>query len=307
MAELTSRFWGGLLLTTLALTAFAANSILTRMALGAGAIDAFSFSAIRLGSGAAVLAVIRLLRETRGPAAVSGSTDPPWAAAFFLALYAVPFSLAYVRLTTGTGALLLFAAVQVTMILHGLRSGERPGGLEWLGLAGALAGTGWLLAPGVTAPDPGSALLMIAAGAGWGAYSILGRRARDPVRATATNFRRAAIWTIPVTLAVWTRLDLSAGGAVLATISGTVASGVGYVIWYAALKYLSLTRAALVQLAVPVLAALGGVIFVGELITPRLVIAAVVTLGSIALGTMGRMWRVESAVREPGAAQDGRG
>jgi drug/metabolite transporter (DMT)-like permease len=265
------------------LTAFAGNSILCRMALGTDAIDAYSFTAVRLGSGALTLLLLTVSR--RPP---QGATNGSWTGAFFLALYALPFSMAYIRLETGAGALLLFASVQLTMIGSGLRSGERLSPLQWLGFAGALSGVIYLVSPGLSAPDPLGATLMIAAGASWGAYSITGKTAGDPALATAGNFRRASLLIAPVVVLAWPWLSLSNRGFLLAVASGALASGVGYTIWYTALKYLSVTRAALVQLSVPVIAAAGGILFLGESITLRLLAASAVILGSVVLAIADR-------------------
>ena len=277
-----------------ALVAFAANSILCRLALGGDTIDAYSFTAIRLGSGALVLLLVNVLKQpARSPKKSS------WSGAIFLVVYALPFSLSYVRLDTGTGALLLFGAVQLTMIGHGLRYGERPRPLEWLGLLGAVGGVAYLVSPGLTAPDSIGAALMITAGAGWGGYSIIGKRASDATLETAGNFQRAALLVVPATALAWPWLALSPKGVLLATASGALASGLGYTVWYAALKHLPLTRAALVQLAVPVIAATGGVAFVGETITLRLTLASALILGSIALGIAGPRQRVATTATDP--------
>ena len=211
-----------------------------------------------------------------------------WTRAGYLVLYALPFSLAYVELDTGTGALLLFGAVQLTMLTLGIRAGERPAVLEWLALAGAAGGLAYFVCPGATAPDPLGAALMVAAGVGWGFYSIGGKGAGDPATTTADAFWRAALFVVPVTAVAYTALAITPYGVVLATISGALTSGLGYVIWYAALRHLSATSAALVQLSVPIIAAAGGVAFVAEAVTLRLVIASVVILGSIALGVAAR-------------------
>jgi drug/metabolite transporter (DMT)-like permease len=272
-----------LLLTACALVAFAANSVLCRAALGTGAIDAWSFTALRLASGAAVLTLL-VARRSPGARRDGGS----WSGAALLTLYALPFSLAYIQLDTGTGALLLFGAVQLTMIAAGLVSGERPGALEWLGLAGAAAGVAYLVSPGVSAPAPAGALAMVAAGVGWGLYSLRGRRAGAPLLVTAGNFRRATLIVLPVAALAWSTLEFTPRGALLAAASGALASGLGYAVWYTALPHLTASRAALVQLAVPPLAAAGGVLAMGESITPRLLLASLVILGSIALGTLDR-------------------
>ena len=276
-----------------ALVAFAANSILCRLALGGETIDAYSFTAIRLGSGALVLYLVTISKQAGRP------TKSNWSGPFFLVIYALPFSLSYVRLNTGTGALLLFGTVQLTMIGHGLKYGERPRPLEWLGLLGAVGGVAYLVSPGLTAPDPLGAALMIIAGAGWGAYSIIGKRAGAAVFETAGNFQRAALLVVPATLLAWPWLALSPKGVLLATASGALASGLGYAVWYAALKHLALTQAALVQLAVPVIAATGGVAFVGETITLRLTFASAIILGSIALAIVSPRQRSATTATDP--------
>jgi len=265
-------------LTLSALVAFAGNSVLCRLALGARAIDAYSFTAVRLGSGALALLLLKIWRQP-----LHVQTNGSWRGALFLVLYALPFSLAYVRLDAGTGALLLFATVQLMMIGSGLRSGERLRLFEWLGFVGALGGVVYLVFPGLTAPNPIGAALMIVAGVGWGSYSIVGKTAGDPGSVTAENFKRAALLVVPPALFSWPWLSLSVRGVMLASASGVLASAVGYTAWYAALKYLPVTRAALVQLSVPVLAAIGGVIFLGEPIVIRLIWATAIILGSVVL------------------------
>ncbi len=270
-------------LTLSALVAFAGNSVLCRLALGARAIDAYSFTAVRLGSGALALLLLNIWRQP-----IRAPTNGSWRGALFLVLYALPFSLAYVRLETGTGALLLFATVQLTMIGSGLQSGERLLPFEWLGFLGAVGGVVYLVFPGLTAPDPIGATLMIAAGVGWGGYSIVGKTAGDPGSVTAGNFQRAALLVVPAAVLGWHWISLSFRGVLLAAASGVLASGLGYTAWYAALKYVSVNRAALVQLSVPVIAAAGGVIFLGETVTIRLISASAVILGSILLAVAAR-------------------
>ncbi|HET8947688.1 MAG TPA: DMT family transporter [Candidatus Polarisedimenticolia bacterium] len=270
-------------LTLLALLAFAANSLLCRLALGAGHIDAASFTTLRLLSGAIVLALLVLLRAT-GRRSVGGS----WPAAFALALYAVPFSFAYLRLTAGSGALLLFGAVQGTMLAAGLAAGERPGAATWSGFAAALAGLLVLVAPGVTAPEPFAALLMAASGIAWGVYSLLGRGASEPTAATAGNFLRAAPLAALVSLAGHAGAHLDRTGVVLAIVSGAVTSGLGYVLWYQVLPQLGAVRAAIAQLAAPAFAAIGGVAFLGEAATARLIGAAALILGGVGLALRAR-------------------
>ncbi len=265
-------------LTMVAMTAFATNSVLCRMALGAHAVDAASFTAVRIVSGAVTLAMLTLF--LRGYHALTAGS---WTSGFQLFLYAVAFSFAYLSLSAGTGSLILFGSVQATMIISGLRSGERPHMLQWAGLAIALTGLIYLVFPGIAAPSPGGSLLMALAGIAWGLYSLRGRGAKDPVSRTAGNFVRA----VPFALVVWAShvqgLHAEPRGILLAILSGALASGIGYVIWYTALRGLSSTRAATVQLSVPVLAAFGGVIFLSEVVTPRLMIASVLILGGVAL------------------------
>lgn len=277
-------------LTLFALVAFAANSLLCRLALGAGTIDAASFTTVRLGSGAAALLLLSALLPSR-PAAVHGREGPRWRSAGALFLYAVAFSFAYRSLTTGSGALILFGAVQTTMIASALWGGERPTRLEWIGLAAALLGLVYLLLPGLTAPPLVGALLMTAAGIAWGFYSLWGRRSADPIGDTTRNFVRAVPFALVVSLVLLAGRHLSAPGIGLAAASGAVASGVGYVAWYAALPHLTATRAATVQLAVPLLAAAAGVVVLNEAITLRLIVASVFILGGIALTIAGRTRR----------------
>ncbi len=269
-------------LTILALTAFAANSVLCRAALGDDAIDAASFSVLRLCSGALTLWLLVRLRP--GRTTLGGS----WPSATYLFLYAVPFSFAYESLATGTGALILFGAVQATMLIAAVASGERPGWLQWLGLLTALGGLVYLVLPGVSAPDPLGSALMTVAGIGWGFYSLRGRAATDPLGETAGNFARSLPMVALVSAASLGALRVDASGAMLAVTSGALASGVGYAIWYAALPGLTATIAATVQLSVPVLAAMGGVILMAEAITPRLVTASLLILGGVALALLKR-------------------
>lgn len=272
------------LLTVLALIAFAGNSILCRLALGAAAIDPASYTGIRLASGAVTLwLVTRLMGKPTRSQAGGG-----WIAGGLLFLYAITFSFAYLSLGAGTGALILFAAVQFTMIAAGLRSGEKPLLLEWCGLAAALCGLVYLVLPGMTAPSLAGSALMAVAGIAWGFYSLRGRGAADPVRATATNFLRAVPPALMVTIILWPSLRLRADGFFWAVLSGAITSGLGYVIWYAALPRLTATRAATVQLAVPAIAALGGVLLLSEIMTVRLLVSACAILGGIGLSVSAR-------------------
>jgi drug/metabolite transporter (DMT)-like permease len=271
-------------LTALAMVAFAANSLLCRLALGAAQIDAASYTSLRLLSGALTLWAIVALSRRAGPVPEGGG----WVSGVMLFLYAIAFSFAYLTLDAGTGALILFGAVQVTMIVIGFIEGHRPHALEWLGLISAFGGLVYLVSPGISAPAPLGSMLMAVAGIAWGIYSLRGRGSGDPVVATAANFARAVPFALIVSLLAVADFQVTDRGAWLAVLSGAVASGVGYVIWYAALKGLTTTRAAIVQLSVPVLAAIGGVLFLSEEITPRLIISSIVILGGIALAIWGR-------------------
>lgn len=285
------------LLTLLAMLAFAANSILCRLALTQTDIDPAGFTLARIASGAASLWLIA--RATGHAKAGAGS----WRGAAALLAYAAAFSFAYLTMTAGTGALLLFGAVQATMILVGLYRGEKLVPLQWGGLALALGGLALLLAPGLSAPDPLGALLMMAAGAAWGVYSLLGRTSRDPIATTAGNFLRAAPMAAVLALLAALAGPLfggqsfgggvrwDQGGLVYAVLSGALASGVGYSIWYAALPALTAARAASVQLSVPVITALVAVLALGERITPVLALSSVAVLGGIALVIVGKARR----------------
>lgn len=268
-----------LLLTAAAMAAFAANSIICRIGLGQGVIDAASYTSIRLVSGAVALALIRLAAAGKN----ERSAPIGWLPAGALFLYAIAFSFAYVSLGIASGALILFGAVQSTMILAGIRAGERLGAAAWTGLATALAGLIYLVSPGLTAPAPLGAALMAAAGVSWGVYSLLGRGIKDPLASTAINFARATPMALIVSLTALGSLHISVRGALLAVLSGALASGCGYVIWYAALRGLTATRAATVQLSVPVLAAASGALFLGEAVSPRLALSSLMILGGIAL------------------------
>lgn len=273
-----------LVATGLAMTAFAANSVLCRLALGPPDIDAAGFTAIRLVSGAVtLLAVARSSGRRR-----SGQSQGNWISGAALFIYAIMFSLAYLRLDVGTGALILFALVQATMIAWGLVRGERPRPLQWLGLAAALGGLVYLVSPGLSSPSTAGSMMMGTAGVAWGVYSLRGRRTTDPIVTTTDNFVRSVPMALVATAVLYRSLDLSPRGIVLAVASGALASGVGYVIWYAALRGLSATRAASVQLTVPVIAALGGLAFLGEVVTLRLAISAVFILGGVGLTLVGR-------------------
>jgi drug/metabolite transporter (DMT)-like permease len=273
--------------TATALVAFAMNSWLCRFALRDGAIDAASFTALRLAAGAALLWPLARALEPQG------RRDPRARPAAALALfgYAVAFSFAYLSIDTGIGALIAFGAVQTTMIGAGLVSGERPGPRQWVGLLAAVGGLVYLVAPGATAPPASGALLMVVAGISWGAYSLIGRGETRPVAATAANFlgATAAALLCPIVAGLaGAPLVVTPRGALLAVASGALTSGLGYVAWYAALRSLSATTAAIVQLATPVLVAVGGVLFLGEQPSARLLPASLVILGGVALAVARR-------------------
>ncbi|WP_061151091.1 DMT family transporter [Caballeronia arvi] len=268
------------MLTVAAMLAFAGNSLLCRLALKGTQIDAASFTLVRITAAALVLWVILLVRGGGGGEPHGARRGGSWVSALALIGYAVTFSFAYVRLAAGTGALLLFGAVQATMIGYGIAIGERLAAMQWLGLLLALAGLVWLVLPGLAAPDPLSSALMIAAGVGWGVYSLRGRGQADPVAATAGNFLRA----LPFAAAVAALAHAHARfGFAYAAASGALTSGLGYVVWYAALKGLKPATAATVQLSVPVITAAGGVLLLGEALSARLVASSVAILGGIAL------------------------
>ena len=265
-------------LTAVAMVAFAANSVLCRLAFISASIDPATFTLVRLSSGTVMLWIIWLVNNRGGQ--VHGS----WSAAIALFAYASAFSFAYISLPSGTGALLLFGAVQATMVLTGLVRGERQTLAQWVGFLLALAGLAALLAPGVSAPPIMGAFLMLAAGVAWGAYSLLGRGVVDPLSATAGNFLR----TLPMAVALCFVVAIfsvrfSVSGLIYAALSGAVASGLGYVIWYTAIPGLTPTQGASVQLSVPVITALGGALVLGEGITVRLTASSLAILGGIGL------------------------
>ena len=276
--------------TAFALVAFAFNSILCRLALGAAAIDAVSFTAIRLISGALVLYILLAVSRQLSPAG-RGS----WRGAAMLFLYAICFSFAYLELDTATGALILFAAVQLTMIVVAMLRGEHLNGLEWAGVIIAMAGLVYLLLPGAGAPTLGGFLLMAAAGVAWGFYTLFGRGSSHAMADTSWNFIRSAPLAL-VMIAFWFFAEggwhVTGTGVLLAVLSGALASGLGYTAWYLALAGLGISQAAVLQLLVPVIAAVGGVFIVAESLTLDLLIAAVIILGGIATVLYGRQTTV---------------
>jgi drug/metabolite transporter (DMT)-like permease len=274
--EIASTAGNVAVLTVVAMLAFAANSLLCRVALGRELIDAATFATVRIIAGAVTLGLIVLPRWRS-----RGRSTPDWWAAAMLFVYVAGFSFAYVTLGAGTGALILFSAVQLTMFVVALRGGEHFPLQSWLGLAIAVAGLIYLVSPGLTAPDPLGAVLMALAGIAWGVYSLRGRGAADPLSSTANNFICVVPMVILLILVFVGDIRVSPPGLALAVTSGAVTSGLGYVAWYAALRGLSGTRAATVQLSVPVIAAIGGVLLLAEPITMRLLVASAATLGGV--------------------------
>ncbi|MES2412615.1 MAG: DMT family transporter [Pseudomonadota bacterium] len=274
---------GVLALTVLAMLAFAGNSLLCRLALKTTGIDAASFTALRLVSGALVLYAIVRQRGTTG----TGS----WLSALALFVYAAAFSLAYIQLSAATGALILFGVVQFTMAAHGFAKGERLGARQALGWVIAIGGLVVLLMPGLLAPSPQGAALMTAAGIAWGIYSLRGKSAGDPVRETAGNFIKSvpyALLLMAAAAGLHAPITWDGAGIAYALVSGALTSGVGYVIWYAAVKHLRATSAASVQLSVPAIAAVGGVALLGEPISWTLALSCAAILGGVALSVLSR-------------------
>ena len=272
------------LYTAFALVAFAFNSILCRLALRGDEIDAASFTSVRLTSGAVTLIVLSYFFSKSKNKTGQGN----WYSAFFLFAYAICFSFAYVGLTAGTGALILFGCVQLTMIGVAIWRGEKPTPVELIGLAAAFGGLVYLVLPGLSSPPMFNAGLMAAAGIAWGAYTLRGKSSSDPLADTTGNFVFSLPFMLLAIIPFLSRIQLSNRGVILAILSGAVASGIGYTVWYAALKHHTATRAAILQLAVPVIAAAGGVFFLAEAATTRLWIAGTAILGGIALTIFGR-------------------
>ena len=270
--------------TAFALLCFAFNSILCRLALKTNEIDAPSFTLIRLVSGAVVLLIIVALTDKTEGKFKGGN----WLSAFCLFLYAICFSFAYLGLTTATGALILFGSVQLTIIIAALFSGERPQIFEWLGLVFAFGGLIYLVFPGLESPPVLSSILMSAAGIAWGFYSLRGKGTTNPLADTSGNFLRSLPFVVLIALPFLAQIHLSAKGVLLAVLSGAIASGLGYSVWYAALKFHSSIRVAVLQLSVPAIAAVGGVIFLAESVSMRLITASCAILGGIALVIFGK-------------------
>jgi len=275
-----------IMFTGLALIAFSANSVLCRLALGESTIDAASFTIIRLLSGATVLLMIISASSAKKGFSSKGS----WTAGFMLFLYATTFSFAYITLDTGTGALVLFGSVQITMVLLSLISGARLHFTEWLGISIAFSGFVYLIFPGVTTPSLMGFVLMTIAGIAWGIYTLMGRGSNNPLMDTGYNFFRTIPLVVILLIVTISNANYSVEGVFLAVLSGGIASGVGYTIWYIALGGLSGMQAAALQLLVPVIAAFGGVIFVSEEVTLRLIVSAALILGGILMLVLGKYY-----------------
>lgn len=275
-----------ILYTSLALIAFAANSVLCRLALGENTIDAGGFTIIRLISGAMVLGLILLFTRSSGNKQSKGS----WSAAFMLFIYAVCFSFAYISLDTGTGALLLFGSVQLSMITISLFLGARLHYSEWLGLGIAFYGFVYLMLPGISTPSATGFILMSLSGIAWGIYTLKGKNSNSPLTDTSYNFIRTLPLLIILFLLSYSSFSFTKDGVILAILSGALASGIGYSIWYLALPLLTATQASVVQLSVPVIAAFGGVLFVNEPISTRLIISSMLLLGGILVVVLGRKY-----------------
>ena len=273
-----------ILLTSVTMVAFAGNSLLCRLALRDASIDPASFTSVRLLSGALTLLFIVMLTRRQRALPQNGG----WISSVVLVFYAITFSYAYVSLSAGAGALILFGCVQGTMIAVGLWRGDRPGGLEWLGWLLAFGGMAWLVLPGAAAPPAGGALLMAAAGVGWGLYSLRGQSESDPIASNATNFLLSIVFVALLTALTWSTAELTSRGIVIAIVAGSITTGIGYVIWYAALDYLTAMQAALVQLSVPAIATAGGVLMLSEPLSLRLVASSTLVLGGICIALVTR-------------------
>jgi drug/metabolite transporter (DMT)-like permease len=284
----------GAVLTVLAMLCFAANSVLCRLALGPHLIDPASFTSVRVVSAAVVLAIIVGLS---GRPLVNVFV-PKWPSIGSLFAYLIFFSFAYTRLTTGTGALILFGAVQLTMFGVALYQGEHFPLASWVGLSVAFAGLIYLVLPGLAAPDPLGAIYMAIAGTAWGIFSVMARGIAFPAEANAGNFLYCVPLVALVSLGTSGTFDVTPAGLGLAAASGIVASGIGYTIWYAALRFLSGTKAATVQLSVPAIAAFGGVLLLSEPVTARLVVASCALLGGVAI-VIGRRSSPQPSKVEP--------
>lgn len=277
-----------ILLTTLALIAFAGNSVLCRLALSDNIIDAASFTSIRLFSGALFLVFLITITTRKNTKETSNNKKGSWLSALFLFIYAAAFSYAYISLDTGTGALILFGAVQVTMIVADIIKGKKLVLIEWLGLFIAFIGLFYLLLPSATAPSLTGFVLMASSGIAWGFYTLAGKGSKTPLLDTSGNFLRTLPFIGLLTVLTFTNTELSNQGIILAIASGTITSGLGYAIWYSALAGLTVTNAAIIQLSVPIIAALGGIIFANESISFVLIISSFLVLGGVLTVIMGK-------------------
>ena len=264
--------------------------MLCRLALGESAIDASTFTIVRLLAGAIVLTVIMSISKIKSNSNTNSSTKGSWPASIALFIYALTFSFAYVTLDTATGALILFGSVQITMILMSIFSGNRLHISEWFGMAIAFTGFVYLILPGVTTPSVIGFLLMTVSGIAWGIYTLKGRGSKNPIMDTAFNFLRTMPFVIILAIVTFKYAHYSSEGILLAVLSGSIASGIGYMIWYSALSGLSVTQAAVLQLLVPVIAAVGGIIFVSESISFRLTVSSAMILGGILMVVLGRYY-----------------
>ena len=284
--------------TVFALFAFAANSVFCRLALGDEAIDATSFTSVRLFSGIIVLFILMQFTShvSKPQSSLKANAKGSWLAAIMLFTYAVTFSFGYISLDTGTGALILFGAVQITMILFNVISGSRLHYSEWLGLTCAFIGFVYLILPSITTPSLTGFILMSVSGMAWAFYTLLGRKSKHALSDTAFNFLRTSPFILILVLLSFNNLHISSNGFLLAVLSGAIASGIGYFVWYIALSGLSVTQAAVLQLFVPIIAALGGVVFTSESITLRLIESSILVLGGILLVILGRYYFSQNKV-----------
>lgn len=280
--------------TIFALLAFAGNSVLCRLALGEKTIDAASFTIIRLLSGIIILIILATI--TRKPKGTRSKGS--WLAASMLFIYALAFSYGYTSLTTGTGALILFGAVQIAMIMISITSGNRLHYSEWLGLLIAFLGFVYLVMPSLTTPSLMGFILMTISGVAWGFYTLAGRSSQQALNDTAYNFLRTLPFIVVLLIFTFQDSTITQEGILLAALSGAIASGLGYSVWYIALRGLSVTQAAVVQLFVPIIAAIGGVLFTNELITLRLVESSVLVLGGILIVILGKKYFISRASKK---------
>ena len=286
--------------TIFALMAFAANSVLCRLALGENAIDAANFTAIRLFSGIIILIALLKLSQRKtnassAPVVENGKSKGSWLAASMLFIYALAFSFGYISLDTGTGALILFGAVQITMIIINVVSGNKLHLSEWLGLTVAFSGFVYLIVPSLSTPSLAGFVLMSISGMAWAFYTLVGRSSKNALSDTTYNFMRTVPFVLILLIFTLNNAHITPMGVLMAVLSGAIASGVGYYVWYIALAGLSITQAAVVQLFVPIIAAIGGVIFASELITLRLVESSTLVLGGILMVVLGRYYFVQVA------------